>query len=169
MPAMASVATAMVQNVTGKDAQGIRLNGIDDVLVRYTKCCNPLPGYEIVGFITRGRGITVHRRNCPKAFDSDPERRVEISWDARAKINRPVQIKVMTANRPGILATIGHVFHEQGINIGRNAVLAAAVSARSAGRRLVYEDVVFAVAAEYRKLGKQVPSGLGAHGARPWA
>jgi GTP diphosphokinase / guanosine-3',5'-bis(diphosphate) 3'-diphosphatase len=108
---------SLVRKVTGKDAQGIRLNGIDDVLVRYTKCCNPLPGDEIIGFITRGRGITVHRRNCAKAFDTDPERRVEISWDSRAKINRPVQIKVMTANRPGILATVGHTFHEQGINI----------------------------------------------------
>ncbi len=108
---------SLVRKVTGRDSHGIRLNGIDDVLVRYTKCCNPLPGDEIVGFITRGRGITVHRRNCAKAFDTDPERRVEISWDARAKINRPVSIKVMTANRPGILATVGHAFHEQGINI----------------------------------------------------
>ncbi|AKT39939.1 RelA/SpoT family protein [Chondromyces crocatus] len=108
---------SLVRKVTGKGSQGIRLNGIDDVLVRYTKCCNPLPGDEIIGFITRGRGITVHRRNCPKAFDTDPERRVEISWDSRAKINRPVAVRVMTANRPGILATVGHTFHEQGINI----------------------------------------------------
>lgn len=108
---------SLVRKVTGRDSHGIRLNGIDDVLVRYTKCCNPLPGDEIVGFITRGRGITVHRRNCSKAFDTDPERRVEISWDSRAKINRPVQVKVMTANRPGILATVGNAFHEQGINI----------------------------------------------------
>jgi GTP diphosphokinase / guanosine-3',5'-bis(diphosphate) 3'-diphosphatase len=108
---------SLVRKVTGRDTQGIRLNGIDDVLVRYTKCCNPLPGDEIIGFITRGRGVTVHRRNCAKAFDTDPERRVEISWDARAKINRPVQIKIMTANRPGILATVSHTFHEQGINI----------------------------------------------------
>ncbi|HSN97205.1 MAG TPA: bifunctional (p)ppGpp synthetase/guanosine-3',5'-bis(diphosphate) 3'-pyrophosphohydrolase [Candidatus Nanopelagicales bacterium] len=108
---------SLVRKVTGKSSQGIRLNGIDDVLVRYTKCCNPLPGDEIIGFITRGRGITVHRRNCPKALDTDPERRVEISWDSRAKINRPVSIRVMTANRPGILATVGHTFHEQGINI----------------------------------------------------
>lgn len=108
---------SIVRKVTGRDHHGIRLNGIDDVLVRYTKCCNPLPGDEIVGFITRGRGITVHRRNCSKAFDSDPERRVEISWDVRARINRPVQIRVTTANRPGILATVGHTFHEQGINI----------------------------------------------------
>jgi GTP pyrophosphokinase len=108
---------SLVRKVTGRDSHGIRLNGIDDVLVRYTKCCNPLPGDEIVGFITRGRGITVHRRNCSKAFDTDPERRVEISWDSRAKINRPVQVRVMTANRPGILATVGNAFHEQGINI----------------------------------------------------
>jgi GTP pyrophosphokinase len=119
---------SLVRKVTGKDAQGIRLNGIDDVLVRYTKCCNPLPGDEIIGFITRGRGITVHRRNCAKAFDTDPERRVEISWDARAKINRPVQIKVMTANRPGILATVGHTFHEQGI--ARPPVARATTGAR---------------------------------------
>jgi GTP diphosphokinase / guanosine-3',5'-bis(diphosphate) 3'-diphosphatase len=108
---------SIVRKVTGKDNQGIVLNGIDDVLVRYTKCCNPLPGDEIVGFITRGRGVTVHRRNCPKAFDTDPERRVEIQWDARAKINRPVSVRVTTANRPGILATIGETFHGQGINI----------------------------------------------------
>ncbi|MBK8257368.1 MAG: bifunctional (p)ppGpp synthetase/guanosine-3',5'-bis(diphosphate) 3'-pyrophosphohydrolase [Polyangiaceae bacterium] len=108
---------SIVRKVTGKDNQGIVLNGIDDVLVRYTKCCNPLPGDEIVGFITRGRGVTVHRRNCTKAFDADPERRVEIQWDPRAKINRPVSIRITTANRPGILATIGETFHGQGINI----------------------------------------------------
>ncbi len=106
-----------VRKLTGRDGAGIRLNGVDDILVRYTKCCNPLPGDEIVGFITRGRGVTVHRRNCPKAFDADPDRRVEITWDAKAKINRPVQVKVTTQNRLGILATIGQTFHEQGINI----------------------------------------------------
>ena len=108
---------SFVRKITGKDSAGIVLNGVDDILVRYTKCCNPLPGDEIVGFITRGRGVTVHRRTCPKAFDSDPERRVEIAWDSKAKINRPVQVKVTTQNKLGILATIGQTFHEQGINI----------------------------------------------------
>ena len=107
-----------VRKLTGKDsAGGIRLSGIDDILVRYAKCCNPLPGDEIVGFITRGRGVTVHRRGCPKAFEADPERRVEIAWDAKAKINRPVQLKVVTANRPGILATVGSTFHGLNVNI----------------------------------------------------
>jgi GTP diphosphokinase / guanosine-3',5'-bis(diphosphate) 3'-diphosphatase len=108
---------SMFRRVTGRATGGIKLNGVDDVLVRYAKCCNPLPGDQIIGFITRGRGVTVHRRGCPKAFDTDPERRVEISWDAKAKINRPVQLRVTTANRPGILATVGQTFSGQGINI----------------------------------------------------
>ena len=108
---------SIVRKVTGKAQGGIKLSGIDDVLVRYAKCCNPLPGDQIIGFITRGRGVTVHRRACPKAFDTDPERRVEISWDSKAKINRPVQLRITTANRPGILATVGQTFSGQGINI----------------------------------------------------
>jgi GTP diphosphokinase / guanosine-3',5'-bis(diphosphate) 3'-diphosphatase len=106
-----------VRKVIKGDDGGIRLNGIDDVLVRYAKCCNPLPGDDILGFITRGRGVTIHRRGCPKAFDTDPDRRVEITWDSKAKINRAVQLRVVTANRPGILATVGHTFSHMGINI----------------------------------------------------
>jgi len=107
----------IVRKVTGKDAGGIRVNGIDDVLVRYAKCCNPLPGDAIIGFITRGRGVTIHRRECQKAFDTDPERRIEVSWDTKAKINRPVQLKVTTANKPGILANVSQTFSAQKINI----------------------------------------------------
>jgi GTP pyrophosphokinase len=107
----------IVRRVTGKNEGGIRLNGIDDVLVRYARCCNPLPGDDILGFITRGRGLTIHRRGCTKAFDTDPERRVDITWDTKAKINRSVQLRVTTANRPGILATVGQTFSAQGINI----------------------------------------------------
>ncbi len=107
----------VVRRITGKDEGGIRLSGIDDILVRYARCCNPLPGDEIMGFITRGRGITVHRRGCAKGFEADPDRRVEISWDSKAKINRPVQLKVVTANRPGILATVGSTFHGMNVNI----------------------------------------------------
>ncbi len=69
----------LVRKVIKRDEGAIRINGIDDVLVRYAKCCNPLPGDDILGFITRGRGVTIHRRGCPKAFDTDPERRVEIT------------------------------------------------------------------------------------------
>jgi GTP diphosphokinase / guanosine-3',5'-bis(diphosphate) 3'-diphosphatase len=107
----------MVRKVIKRDEGAIRINGIDDVLVRYAKCCNPLPGDDILGFITRGRGVTIHRRGCPKAFDTDPERRVEITWDSKARINRSVQLRVVTANQPGILANVGQTFMAQGINI----------------------------------------------------
>jgi GTP diphosphokinase / guanosine-3',5'-bis(diphosphate) 3'-diphosphatase len=109
--------TSFVKKFIKRDEGGIRLSGIDDVLVRYAKCCNPLPGDDILGFITRGRGVTVHRRGCNKAFDTDPDRRVEIQWDSKAKINRAVQLRIVTANRPGILATVGQTFSAQGINI----------------------------------------------------
>lgn len=107
----------LVRKVIKRDDGGIKLNGIDDVLVRYAKCCSPLPGDDILGFITRGRGITIHRRGCQKAFDTDPERRVEITWDAKAKINRSVVLRVTTANQPGILANVGQTFSALGINI----------------------------------------------------
>ncbi|MGH7272174.1 MAG: TGS domain-containing protein, partial [Polyangiaceae bacterium] len=107
----------LVRKVMKRDEGAIRINGIDDVLVRYAKCCNPLPGDDILGFITRGRGVTIHRRGCAKAFDTDPERRVEITWDSKAKINRSVQLRVVTANLPGILANVGQSFMTQGINI----------------------------------------------------
>src|SRR5690606_28607836 len=107
----------LVRKVTRRETSGIRVNGIDDVLIRYAKCCNPLPGDAIIGFITRGRGVTIHRRECVKAFDTDPERRIDVQWDARAKINRPVQLKVMTTNKPGILATVSQTFSAQRINI----------------------------------------------------
>ena len=99
-----------MRKVIGRDHAGITVNGIDDVLVRYAQCCNPLPGDAIIGFITRGRGVTVHRRECKKAFDTDPERRVDVTWDSKAKINRPVQLCVTTANKPGILATVSQTF-----------------------------------------------------------
>ena len=107
----------LVRKVIKRDEGGIRINGIDDVLVRYAKCCNPLPGDDILGFITRGRGVTIHRRGCQKAFDTDPERRVEITWDSKARINRSVQLRIVTANQPGILANVGQTFMALGINI----------------------------------------------------
>jgi GTP pyrophosphokinase len=107
----------LVRKVIKRDEGAIRINGIDDILVRYAKCCNPLPGDDILGFITRGRGVTIHRRSCPKAFDTDPERRVEITWDSKARINRSVQLRIVTANLPGILALVGQTFMAQGINI----------------------------------------------------
>ncbi len=107
----------LVRKVQRRDHSGIQVSGADDVLVRYAKCCNPVAGDAIIGFLTRGRGVTVHRRSCTKAFDSDPERRVEVSWRANSKITRPVSLRIRTENNPGILANVSQTFSEQQINI----------------------------------------------------
>jgi guanosine-3',5'-bis(diphosphate) 3'-pyrophosphohydrolase len=78
-----------------------------------------LPGDPIVGFITRGRGVTVHTRECQKALDLDPDRRVDVDWDAKVKTPRPVSLQVVCADRPGLLATISQAFSESGVNISQ--------------------------------------------------
>ena len=98
---------------------GIAVAGEGDILVRYAKCCAPLPGDAIIGFITRGRGVTVHTRDCQKALDLDPDRRVEVTWDGKTKAKRPVSIQVVCADKPGILAVISQSFTDAGVNISQ--------------------------------------------------
>lgn len=107
-----------VRRVTGNSsAGGIRIDDVDDVLVRFAQCCQPLPGDPITGWITRGRGVTVHRRGCAKAMELDPERRIDVAWSEAIKIARPVSLRVTTADRPGILANVSAAFTEAGVNI----------------------------------------------------
>ena len=108
---------SIVNKVRGKDTTGIEVNGIDDVLVRFAKCCNPVPGDSIIGFVTRGRGCTVHRRDCARAYDTDPERRLEVSWAPNSKVNRRVSVKVTTYHGPGILAEVSGAFSSHKISI----------------------------------------------------
>jgi GTP pyrophosphokinase len=96
---------------------GVRIGGIDDVLVRYAKCCNPVPGDQIVGFITRGRGVTVHTRACKKALETDPERRVDVTWDVHGEFKRAVNLRVRSDDRKGLLARLSETFADVGVNI----------------------------------------------------
>ena len=112
--------TALFRKVARRPVTGgVRINGIEDVLVRYGRCCNPVPGDAIVGFITRGRGVTVHTVSCDKILGMDPERRVDVAWDVKGDLKRPVSLRVVTTDRPGILAEISHIFSEAGINISQ--------------------------------------------------
>jgi GTP pyrophosphokinase len=111
--------TELFRKMARRTTEGVRINGIDDVLVRYGKCCNPVPGDAIVGYITRGRGVTVHTQTCEKTGGIDPERRVDVSWDVRGDLKRPVSLRVVTNDRPGILAEISHIFSEAGMNISQ--------------------------------------------------
>ena len=101
---------------------GIKVAGEEDILVRFAKCCSPLPGDPIVGFITRGRGVTVHRRDCDKGLDLDPERRIDVEWDGNGKAQHEVAIQVLCADKPGLLAHISQSFTDQGVNISPGAL-----------------------------------------------
>jgi GTP diphosphokinase / guanosine-3',5'-bis(diphosphate) 3'-diphosphatase len=98
---------------------GIKVQGEADILVKFAKCCSPVPGDSIVGFISRGHGVVIHTRDCPKALDLDPARRVDVAWDDEAKTLRPVAVQVTCADRPGLLAAMSKLFTEHGVNISQ--------------------------------------------------
>ncbi len=97
---------------------GIRVEGQGDVLVRFANCCTPLPGDDAVGFVTRGRGVTVHQKDCRVVFHLDPQRRVEVEWDAAAQVARRIRMKVTSRDEPGLLAKVTKTISAAGINIG---------------------------------------------------
>ncbi|HEY8493458.1 MAG TPA: bifunctional (p)ppGpp synthetase/guanosine-3',5'-bis(diphosphate) 3'-pyrophosphohydrolase [Myxococcota bacterium] len=99
-------------------SSGIRVDGHTDVLVRFAHCCNPLPGDEVVGFVTRGRGVTVHARDCTHAFTQDPDRRIEVQWEAKSAVPRQIKVRVVSVDRPGVLARITKSIAATGVNIG---------------------------------------------------
>ncbi len=95
----------------------IRIKDVEDVLVRFGKCCNPLPGDPIVGFISRGRGVSVHVTSCPMTLGWDPERRVEVQWDLDMREARPVKIQVVSADKKGLLAEVSSAITATEANI----------------------------------------------------
>ena len=98
---------------------GVRVQGESDIVVRFAKCCSPLTGDPIVAFISRRRGVIVHKRDCRKALNLDPARRVDVAWDEESRLARPVAVEVISTDRPGILAAISKCFGEFGINIAQ--------------------------------------------------
>jgi guanosine-3',5'-bis(diphosphate) 3'-pyrophosphohydrolase len=101
----------------GGDPIGVSLTGIDDIMVRFGKCCDPIPGDEIVGYISRGRGITVHTVNCTHVRDMDPERLVDVQWDIREKREYPVQMRIICHDKKGALADISAAISSLDVNI----------------------------------------------------
>jgi len=97
---------------------GIRVEGQGDVLVRFGQCCTPLPGDEVVGFVTRGRGVTVHQKDCRLVFQLDPERRIDVEWDTEEAPARRIRMRVTSRDAPGLLANVTKTISAAGINIG---------------------------------------------------
>ncbi len=110
----------LAKRLVGRPSRaGVQIGGVDDVLVRFGRCCNPVPGDPIVGFITRGRGVTVHTAGCEKALATDPERRVDVAWDVRATSSGRSPCGCSPPTGPGLLADISQTFSKKGVNISQ--------------------------------------------------
>ncbi len=107
----------IIKKVMGGSSTPIVIDGINDVVANLAKCCNPIPGDKIVGYITRGRGIMVHTKDCPKNATMDRERRVDVKWSERDSHSYLVGLKILTDDRRGILASISKALSELKVNI----------------------------------------------------
>jgi GTP pyrophosphokinase len=105
---------------TASPSMGVSLSGgedIEDIMINFAKCCNPIPGDEISGYISRGRGIIVHTKNCPYMKKMDAERIVGVEWNVREEYTYPVHIKVVCDDLKGILTEVSSVISSFDINI----------------------------------------------------
>jgi GTP pyrophosphokinase len=99
-------------------AGGVRVKGVGDLLVRFAKCCHPIPGDPIVGFITRGKGVTVHLHTCPTVVNErEVSRLIDVDWEAAPAQTYPIAIRVEALDRTGLLSDITQVMAEAKVNI----------------------------------------------------
>jgi guanosine-3',5'-bis(diphosphate) 3'-pyrophosphohydrolase len=109
--------TVAPQNVPQRTG-GVRVKGVGDLLVRFAKCCHPIPGDPIQGFITRGKGVTVHLRSCPTVMNErEVSRLIEVEWEAEPAQTYPIAIRVEAFDRTGLLSDITQVVAEARVNI----------------------------------------------------
>ena len=108
----------LVERVTGS-GRGVRIQGLENMMVRYSACCQPVPGDEVIGYITRGRGISIHRIDCPNVLNlgEHPERRIEIEWEAESGERFYVRLVVEGDDRRGLLSDIASAITDTGTNI----------------------------------------------------
>jgi len=125
----------------------IKINGMENLLVHFAKCCNPLPGDEVIGFVTRGHGISIHTFDCPNVLSVPPERYVEVEWKGENGFLFPVKIKVQAEDRKGLLAALSNSISQLGINI-----LKAHVSTTKSGEALNFFEVEISNTKQLEKL-----------------
>lgn len=139
-----------------KDKSGVLVNGIEDMLIRFGKCCRPVPGDPITGYITRGQGVTVHRNRCVNALKMNPERQIEVSWSEQTPGDYPAKITVVADDRVGLLADIAATISKQGANI---------LSADSSVRKNKSVDLFFTIVVKDTSQLESVLAAL--HGVKP--
>lgn len=112
----------LLKHVRRTEPPSVIVGGIDDVMVRFARCCSPVPGERIVGFLTRGRGVTVHTVDCPRVLESDPQRRIDVAWRDNAETKQSVRVEVVCVNEPGLLSAVSGAISAVGANINRASV-----------------------------------------------
>ena len=100
-----------------KPKTGVTVKGMDDILVRFGKCCQPVPGDAIIGYITRGAGVTIHRSDCINALKLSQDRYIDVEWNVEMAEAYPVKIRVTSLDRMGLLADVVSNFTKHGANI----------------------------------------------------
>jgi GTP pyrophosphokinase len=106
-----------------KTTSGVVVKGIDDILIKFGKCCQPVPGDPITGYITQGYGVTVHRTICVNALKMNPERQIDVEWSVNSSDLYQVKIHITSNDRVGLLADIASNISKNGANIiGANTV-----------------------------------------------
>ena len=108
-----------VKRMLGMDDAAIVVRGHNDLMVYRSKCCNPIPGDDIIGYVTRGRGIAVHSKTCPNVENLlyEADRRIPVEWAGSTQATFPVRLRIFTEDRPGMLAAITSVISGEGANI----------------------------------------------------
>jgi len=113
-----SLVSKMVSRIKRKKSTlGIKVKGLDDLLVRMANCCHPLPGEPVIGFLTRGRGVTIHTRDCKTLLDAEKERVVDVVWEPTDHDLFIARLKIVTTDHKGILADISSVLTQKDANI----------------------------------------------------
>ncbi len=133
---------------------------IDESMVRYGKCCEPLAGEPVVGFVTRGRGVTVHSKDCPRLEHTDPERFVEVNWRKGARALGRVKIEVVSRDRPALLANLSQAIASSGANIDKAQVRTLGADATSTF------EVILASADELARMDRNLRRVPGVRGVR---
>ena len=104
-----------------KEHKGITIKGVDNVLYHTAKCCFPIPGDPLVGFVTRGRGVTIHRKDCPNLDKTavDDARIVDVEWKVEGDITTPVKLFLETVDKPGMIASLSALISSVEVNISQ--------------------------------------------------
>ena len=100
-----------------KSTSGVLVKGLDDILIKFGKCCRPVPGDDIIGYITQGYGVTIHRTNCKNALKTNPERQIEVEWDTKNSETFPVKVAIRSLDRVGLLADVAANISKNEANI----------------------------------------------------